>query len=120
MQNLVHRHDRLSMATSVELRVPFLENEIIDFALHLPARFKNRYRVTKWLLKKVARKYLPSENIRSVSAKTDQSICGLVPVSSFQLYPFGWTGKALMTAGAIVCNFIETKPAPKAIKHNKN
>src|SRR5690606_28404730 len=41
LQDLLHRHDRLSMAVSVELRVPFIENALIDFALHLP-------RADKW------------------------------------------------------------------------
>lgn len=63
LQDLLHRHDRLSMAASVELRVPFLENRLIDFAMHLPRRHKYRNRTGKWLLKKVAEGYLPRENI---------------------------------------------------------
>jgi len=66
MQDLLHRHDRLSMAASVELRVPFLENRLIDFAIHLPRRHKYRNRTSKWLLKQVAGRYLPRENIRAV------------------------------------------------------
>ncbi|RWA73026.1 asparagine synthase (glutamine-hydrolyzing) [Mesorhizobium sp.] len=63
LQDLLHRHDRLSMAASVELRVPFLENRLIDFAMHLPRRHKYRNRTSKWLLKKVAERHLPRENI---------------------------------------------------------
>ena len=63
LQDLLNRHDRLSMAASVELRVPFLENRLIDFAIHLPRRQKLRGRTGKWLLKKVAEKHLPRENI---------------------------------------------------------
>ncbi|MBZ9881194.1 asparagine synthase (glutamine-hydrolyzing) [Mesorhizobium sp. CA10] len=65
LQDLLHRHDRLSMAASVELRVPFLENRLIDFALHLPRRQKYRDGTGKWLLKKVAERHLPRENIRA-------------------------------------------------------
>jgi asparagine synthase (glutamine-hydrolysing) len=53
------------MAASVELRVPFLENRLIDFAIHLPRRHKYRSRTSKWLLKKVAEHHLPRENIRA-------------------------------------------------------
>jgi asparagine synthase (glutamine-hydrolysing) len=53
------------MAASVELRVPFLENRLIDFALHLPRRQKYRGGTGKWLLKKVAERHLPRENIRA-------------------------------------------------------
>ncbi|AZO11689.1 MULTISPECIES: asparagine synthase (glutamine-hydrolyzing) [unclassified Mesorhizobium] len=65
LQDLLHRHDRLSMAASVELRVPFLENRLIDFAIHLPRRQKYRNRTGKWLLKKVAEQHLPRENVNA-------------------------------------------------------
>jgi asparagine synthase (glutamine-hydrolysing) len=63
LQDLLHRHDRLSMATSVELRVPFIENRLIDFAIHLPRRFKYRWHTGKWLLKKVAERHIPRQNV---------------------------------------------------------
>ncbi|CAN7599233.1 asparagine synthase (glutamine-hydrolyzing) [Mesorhizobium sp. LjNodule214] len=65
LQDLLHRHDRLSMAASVELRVPFLENRLIDYAIHLPRRHKYRDKTGKWLLKKVAEKHIPRENIHA-------------------------------------------------------
>jgi len=63
LQDLLHRHDRLSMAASVELRVPFIENRLIDFAIHLPRRFKYRWQTSKWMLKKVAERHMPMANI---------------------------------------------------------
>ena len=63
LQDLLHRHDRLSMAASVELRVPFLENRLIDFAIHLPRRHKYRDKTGKWLLKKVAERHIPRQNV---------------------------------------------------------
>ncbi|TGQ82312.1 asparagine synthase (glutamine-hydrolyzing) [Mesorhizobium sp. M8A.F.Ca.ET.207.01.1.1] len=65
LQDLLNRHDRLSMAASVELRVPFLENRLIDFAIHLPRRHKYRQKQGKWLLKKVAEKHIPLQNVRA-------------------------------------------------------
>ena len=61
--DLLHRHDRISMAASVELRVPFIENALIDFAMHLPRRFKHRRGTGKWLLKKVAEQHIPRRNV---------------------------------------------------------
>ena len=84
LQDLLHRHDRLSMASSVELRVPFIENSIIDFAIHLPMRFKYRGKSGKWLLKKVAERYLPRENVHArkigfgISEKLSQGGEGLL------------------------------------------
>ncbi|WP_137933507.1 asparagine synthase (glutamine-hydrolyzing) [Mesorhizobium comanense] len=65
LQDLLNRHDRLSMAASVELRVPFLENRLIDFAIHLPRRHKYRGKQGKWLLKRVAEKHIPSQNVKA-------------------------------------------------------
>jgi asparagine synthase (glutamine-hydrolysing) len=65
LQDILHRHDRLSMAASVELRVPFLENRLIDFAIHLPRRQKYRDRTGKWLLRKVAEKHIPRQNVQA-------------------------------------------------------
>lgn len=73
LQDLLHRHDRLSMAASVELRVPFLENRLIDFAIHLPRRFKYRWGTTKWLLKKVADRHLPRQNVYAPKSGFDVS-----------------------------------------------
>jgi asparagine synthase (glutamine-hydrolysing) len=63
LQDLLHRHDRLSMAASVELRVPFIENGLLDYAIHLPRRFKYRWGTGKWLLKKVAERHIPRPNV---------------------------------------------------------
>ncbi|WP_217572267.1 asparagine synthase (glutamine-hydrolyzing) [Mesorhizobium sp. GbtcB19] len=73
LQDLLHRHDRLSMAASVELRVPFLENRLIDFALHLSRRQKYRDGTGKWLLKRVAEHHLPHENIRATKIGFEMS-----------------------------------------------
>ncbi|WP_439604361.1 asparagine synthase (glutamine-hydrolyzing) [Shinella sp.] len=56
---LLHRHDRMGMAASVEMRVPFLENRLIDFAVHLPAGARIKRGQTKWLVKAVAQRHLP-------------------------------------------------------------
>lgn len=49
------------MATSLESRVPFLDNEMIDIAMMLPQSFKQSLRVRKRVLKDVALRYLPRE-----------------------------------------------------------
>ena len=59
--NLLERGDRMSMAASLELRPPLLDHELVEFAFRLPAAAKVRRGVTKWLLKEVARRYLPGE-----------------------------------------------------------
>jgi asparagine synthase (glutamine-hydrolysing) len=52
--------DKLSMAHGLELRVPYLDKEIVQFAERLPAKFKVRGRSQKWLHRQVCQSYLPS------------------------------------------------------------
>jgi asparagine synthase (glutamine-hydrolysing) len=61
--DLLVKADRMSMAHSLELRVPFLDHHLVEFAARLPARLKVRGRVTKYLLKKWAEPLLPREII---------------------------------------------------------
>lgn len=61
LQPLLHRLDRMLMNPSVEGRVPFLENELMRFALNLPVGQKINGKSSKYLLKQVALRYLPSD-----------------------------------------------------------
>lgn len=51
--------DKMSMATGVEVRVPFLDIDLINFAAQLPVSMKQRGHTGKWILKKTMEKYLP-------------------------------------------------------------
>lgn len=59
--NLLERGDRMCMATSLELRPPLLDHVLVEHAFSLPSGLKVRGGVPKWLLKEVARRYLPAE-----------------------------------------------------------
>jgi asparagine synthase (glutamine-hydrolysing) len=53
--------DKLSMAHSLELRVPYLDHEIVEYTERLPSSFKIRMGIRKWLHRKVCREFLPPE-----------------------------------------------------------
>jgi asparagine synthase (glutamine-hydrolysing) len=55
--------DKMSMAVGVEVRVPFLDLDLVDLAARIPVRFKQRGRTGKWVLKQAMRPYLPDEVI---------------------------------------------------------
>tara|TARA_B100000446_G_scaffold137525_1_gene129913 strand:- start:13577 stop:15475 length:1899 start_codon:yes stop_codon:yes gene_type:complete len=55
--------DKMSMAESVEVRVPFLDSELINYAASIPPGLKQRGREGKWVLKKAMEAYLPHEVI---------------------------------------------------------
>jgi len=51
--------DKLSMGHSLELRVPYLDKEIVEYVERLPAQFKVRNGSQKWVHRQVCRDYLP-------------------------------------------------------------
>jgi asparagine synthase (glutamine-hydrolysing) len=53
--------DRASMAASVEVRVPFIDREVVQLAMSIPGKLKFRNGESKYLLKKMAERYLPKE-----------------------------------------------------------
>ncbi|MFL6231239.1 MAG: asparagine synthase (glutamine-hydrolyzing) [Pyrinomonadaceae bacterium] len=61
--DLLVKVDIASMANSLEARAPFLDHHVIEFAASLPESLKLRGRTTKYLLKKVLRQLLPTENL---------------------------------------------------------
>ncbi len=58
--NLLLFNDKMSMANSLEMRVPFLDHELISFLESLPSTLKINGGVQKYLHKKAAEKLLPS------------------------------------------------------------
>jgi asparagine synthase (glutamine-hydrolysing) len=61
--DLLVKVDIATMAVSLEARSPFLDHHVIEFAASLPQNLKLRRLTSKYLLKKVLRKLLPSENL---------------------------------------------------------
>lgn len=55
--------DKMSMQEGVEVRVPFLDHDLVNFATQVPVKFKNRRGELKWVLKKTMEPYLPKEII---------------------------------------------------------
>jgi len=53
----------MSMAASLEARVPYLDHRLVEFAFGLPSGVKLRQGEGKYILKQAAQKYLPKEII---------------------------------------------------------
>ena len=56
---LLMKQDQMSMAASIESRVPFLDHKLVEFAASLPPRLKLRGFTTKWILREAVRSILP-------------------------------------------------------------
>lgn len=55
--------DKMSMAAGVEVRVPFLDEDLLDFAQRIPLSLKQRGQEGKWVLKKAMEPFLPRDVI---------------------------------------------------------
>ena len=61
--DLLVKADKMTMAASLELRVPFLDHKLVEYCTALPDKYKLNGKQGKFLLKKFAEKYLPHEII---------------------------------------------------------
>lgn len=59
--NILVKVDRMSMAVSLEARVPYLDHELVELAFEVPEELKVAGRDTKVLLKRVAARHVPRE-----------------------------------------------------------
>jgi asparagine synthase (glutamine-hydrolysing) len=59
--DLLIKADKMTMANSIELRVPLLDHQVLEFAASLPPRLKLNRGITKYLLKRALSKRIPKE-----------------------------------------------------------
>ena len=59
--NLLERGDRMTMAASLEARMPFMDHELAAFVSALPDNMRVRGRTTKWILREAMKRLLPAE-----------------------------------------------------------
>ncbi|MBC8145214.1 MAG: asparagine synthase, partial [bacterium] len=57
----LYRADRMGMANSVEIRVPFLDHKLVEFAMQMPQELKYRNATAKYILKKSLEPVVPHE-----------------------------------------------------------
>jgi asparagine synthase (glutamine-hydrolysing) len=79
----LYRADRLGMANSIELRAPFLDHRLVNFALSIPGSFKTKNNEPKYILKKSLEPLLPKETLY----RKKMGFC--VPLSE-------WTGDVIV------------------------
>ncbi|MBN1353829.1 MAG: asparagine synthase (glutamine-hydrolyzing) [Candidatus Omnitrophica bacterium] len=84
MQELLQFADRINMSFSVENRSPFLDYRLIQFAFSIPAKYKLRNGTTKWILKRIAKKFIPVEITERIDKRGFSA-----PVNRW----FGWDKK---------------------------
>lgn len=62
--NLLERGDRMTMAASIEARVPFLDHKLAEFVSALPDRLRVRGFRTKWILRQAGQRIIPANILK--------------------------------------------------------
>jgi asparagine synthase (glutamine-hydrolysing) len=63
IDDILVKVDRMSMATSLETRVPLLDHKVVEFVFRLPGKLKLKGLTPKWMFKQSMEELLPRENI---------------------------------------------------------
>ena len=63
LHELLMKQDQMSMAASIESRVPFLDHKLVEFTARMPREMKLRGGSTKWILREAMKGILPAEII---------------------------------------------------------
>jgi asparagine synthase (glutamine-hydrolysing) len=82
--NMLHKVDMMSMANSLEVRCPFLDADVVNFAFSLPQEFKINGSIKKRIVQDAFRKMLPEELYNR-------------PKKGFDLPLLGWFKKELFS-----------------------
>ncbi|MBV9215232.1 MAG: asparagine synthase (glutamine-hydrolyzing), partial [Acidobacteria bacterium] len=61
LHELLMKQDQMSMAASIESRVPFLDHKLVEFTARMPREMKLRGGTTKWILREAMKGILPAE-----------------------------------------------------------
>lgn len=59
--DILMKADKMTMANSIELRVPFLDRDVFEFAARIPTRFRIHDETTKYALREAVKKLVPDE-----------------------------------------------------------
>ncbi|MDE3178140.1 MAG: asparagine synthase (glutamine-hydrolyzing) [Acidobacteriota bacterium] len=105
--NLLVKIDRASMACSLELRTPFLDHRLIEFAARTPADLKVRRFELKSLLKEAVGPWLPVEIVRRQKRGFSVPIAGLLrgnlrPLAEEMLSPARLKAAGIFNPAAVV------------------
>jgi len=106
--------DKLSMAHGLELRVPFVDKEIVEYVEQLPANLKVRNGSGKWLHRQVCRDFLPN----SVLRRPKRGFAGNVVDSWFRSSIDSTMVDTLLDSGSMVYRFLQARAVRTLIEQH--
>jgi asparagine synthase (glutamine-hydrolysing) len=108
--------DKLSMAHSLEVRVPYLDREVIEYVERLPDSYKVRLGRTKWLHRRICRKHLPPE----VLARKKRGFAANVVDDWFRASLAGRLERDLSDADSPIYEYLEREPVQRLLREHRS
>ncbi|MGY1685903.1 asparagine synthase (glutamine-hydrolyzing) [Geodermatophilus sp. SYSU D00867] len=112
VDSMLHYFDSMSMAHSLEVRVPFLDHEVVEYCATIPAAFKVHGSVTKYALKVAAEGLLPPEVIHRRKVGFFRQATG----AWFESQVGGVLTEALLDPGARYTGFLDRSAVERALR----
>ena len=104
--------DKLSMAHSLEVRVPYLDRTVVEYVQRLGARFKVRNGSRKWLHRRVYERYLPSRNLK----RKKRGFAVNVVDDSFHSSLTGELQEVLLDESSLMFGLLNPKPVRRLLE----
>jgi asparagine synthase (glutamine-hydrolysing) len=108
--------DKLSMAHSLEARVPYLDRTVVEYAQRLDASFKVRRGERKWLHRRVCEKFLP----RQILKRKKRGFGVNVVDDWFNASAKGNIADALQDKSSLIFNYLNPVPVKKLLDDHQS
>ena len=121
VDDFLHVEDTMSMSNSLESRVPFLDNELVEFAFTIPSHLKFNQQTNKYILKKAMIGILPREVInrekRGFGVNVYARFKGEIREYAEQILPEGNAVRLGLIKKDYIDKVLKTYPQPEMAKH---
>jgi asparagine synthase (glutamine-hydrolysing) len=108
--------DKLSMAHSLEVRVPYLDRAVVEYVQRLEAKFKIRRGTRKWLHRQVCQSYLPPRLLKRKKRGFAANVVDGWFRSSFK----GELSELLMDENSLMFHLLKPEPVRKLLETHRS
>ncbi len=108
--------DKISMAHGLEVRVPYLDKEVVEYAQRLPAGFKVRFGQRKWLHRRVCASFLPPQ----ILARKKRGFAVNVVDEWFHGSMTGKLGSYLLDSSSLMFEYLEPKAVSRLLDDHRS
>jgi asparagine synthase (glutamine-hydrolysing) len=115
VDDLLIKADKMTMASSVELRVPFLDHRVVEFAATVPSWMKLRHGQVKWILKRAMAPHLPAQVVEREKVGFPTPLATM-----FRGELSEYVGDLLLSAQCTGRGYFTTTEVERLIREHKN